>query len=116
MELAEWRGEAPCLQLLAAQVPVQVHRPAACELFQMAWQAGGQTGLPLGPELPHDIRPCSSYIRTRKSTQVTACALLQELKRRGLLASGESILIVQSSDSSAWGFECNHAIMLYAVP
>jgi Pyruvate kinase, alpha/beta domain len=41
---------------------------------------------------------------------------LQELKLRGLLESEDQVLVVQSSASSVWGFECPHAIMLYSIP
>jgi hypothetical protein len=41
---------------------------------------------------------------------------VQELKNRGLMTAGEAILIVQSSNTSAWGFECNHALMMYTIP
>ena len=41
---------------------------------------------------------------------------MQALRDKGLMAPGAEVLIVQSSDSSAWGFECNHALMLYNIP
>eukprot|EP01025_Chloroclados_australasicus_P066058 TRINITY_DN9036_c0_g1_i3.p1 TRINITY_DN9036_c0_g1~~TRINITY_DN9036_c0_g1_i3.p1 ORF type:complete len:222 (+),score=22.57 TRINITY_DN9036_c0_g1_i3:26-667(+) len=41
---------------------------------------------------------------------------LSELGVRALMKSGDSVVVVQSSSTSAWGFECNHAIMLYEVP
>jgi hypothetical protein len=41
---------------------------------------------------------------------------MQELKLRGLLNTDDQILVVQSSATSVWGFECPHAIMLYSIP
>lgn len=54
------------------------------------------------------LRPC---VATSGSLE-----RVQELKTRGLVSKDDSVLVVQSGSSSAWGFRCNHAVMLWTVP